>query len=300
MILGRTISFALGAAMLLGVSVGGVHARDLEVAVPTEATSVDPAAMINPNNATISLHIFETLIRRNPDMSLEPGLAVSWKKLDDLTWEFKLRDGVKWHDGSDFTADDVIATVNRIGKLEVPVSFRLYTRNIETMNAPDPHTVVFKTKTPDPTLFGKLSFIFITRASAVDAGSESFDDGSMAIGTGPYRFEGFERGQKIVVAKFADYWGEPARFDKITFDTMPNETARAAALLAGDVDVMVNVAPDNVPQLKSNPDINVSVGPQDRVIAMWFNFGDTTKCDQERRLGDGYQSVQGCAGAQGR
>lgn len=256
---------------------GPAMARDLRVAMPIEATSIDPAAMIQPYNGSVSLHLYDGLIRRKPDMTLEPGLATSWRSLDDTTWEFRLRKGVKWHDGSDFSASDVIATIDRIRALDVPVSFRLYTSTIATMTAVDPLTLRIKTQAADPLLPGKLSFLFITPAKVKAAPSADFNNGTAAIGTGPYRFTEYLPGQRIVFSKFAGYWGEPAQFDRIIFNTMPNEAARVAALLANNVDLVVDASPDSVAQLKANRDIHVSVGPQDRIISMFFNFGDTTK-----------------------
>ena len=152
---------ALGASLLLGTA---AQARDLRVALPLEPSSIDPAAMIAPYNGTISLHIYDGLVRRSPALRQEPGLATSWPALDDTTWEFELRKGVKWHDGSDFSADDVIATVDRIKALDVPLSFRLYTSTIASMAAVNPTTLRIKTNGPDPLLPGKMSFLFITPA----------------------------------------------------------------------------------------------------------------------------------------
>lgn len=264
------------AAIGLGLTAPAT-ARDLRVAMPIEASSIDPHALINPYNGSISLHLYDGLIRRKPDMTLEPGLATAWKALDDTTWEFELRRGVKWHDGADFTAADVIATIDRIKALDVPLSFRLYTSTIESMTAVTPTQLRIKTAGPDPLLPGKLSFIFVTPAKVKGSPSADFNKGTAAIGTGAYKFVEYVPGQRIVVAKNPAYWGEAPVFDRIVFSTMPNETARVAALLANNTDLILDAAPESVAQLKANRNVAVSVGPQDRVIGMFFNFGDTTK-----------------------
>jgi len=255
----------------------GAHARDLRVAFPIEASSIDPHAMIQPYNGSISLHIYDCLVRRKPDMTLEPGLATSWKPLDDTTWEFELRKGVKWHDGADFTAKDVIATVDRIKALQVPISFRLYTGTIESMTAVGPTTLRIKTTTPDPLLAGKLSFIFITPEKVKNAPSAEFNAGTAAIGTGAYKFSEYAPGQRITLARNVNYWGEAPQFHRIIVSTVPNETSRVAALLGNNTDLILDASPESVAQLKANRSLSVAVGPQDRVISMWFNFGDTTK-----------------------
>ncbi len=272
---GRRMALALvvaSAAICLPAS-----ARDLRVAMPIEATSIDPAAMIQPYNGSISLHLFDGLIRRRPDMKLEPGLATAWKPITDTTWDFELRQGVKWHDGSDFTAADVIATIERIKALDVPVSFRLYTSTIDLMTSPNPHTLRIRTSVPDPLLPGKMSFLFITQAKAKTATSAEFNSGAAAIGTGPYKFTEYVPGQRMVFSKFPGYWGGAPAFDRIIFSTVPNEASRVAALLSNGSDLIIDLSPDSVGQLKTNKALNVAVGPQDRVISMFFNFGDTTK-----------------------
>lgn len=268
---------ALAAACVLSFSLTPALARDLRVGMPIETTSIDPAAMVVPYNASISLHLYDGLIRRAPDMALQPGLATAWKAVDDTTWEFTLRPGVKWHDGSDFTAADVIATIERIKALDVPVSFRLYTSTITAMEAPEPLKLVVRTNGPDPVLPGKLSFLFIIPAKFKDAPSADFNSGKAAIGTGPYKFGEYVQGQRVVVQKFDGYWDKPAPFDRIVFRTVPNDAARVAGILANDVDAILDVPPGDVPQLKRNSALTVTVGPQDRVISFYSNFGATTK-----------------------
>jgi peptide/nickel transport system substrate-binding protein len=268
------VAAGVGAALALG---SAAHARDLRVAMPVEPTSIDPAAMVQPYNATISLHLYDGLIRRSPDMKLQPGLATAWKAVDDTTWEFELRKGVKWHDGGDFTAADVIATVDRIKALNVPVSFRLYTSTIATMTAPNPNALRITTNGPDPLLPGKMSFLFITPAKVKGSTSAEFNAGSATIGTGPYKFTEYVTGQRIVMTKNPAYWGEAPAFDRIVFSMVPNEASRVAALLANNTDLVLDLSPDSVAQLKNNRNLNVSVGPQDRVIGLFFNFGDTLK-----------------------
>ncbi len=268
---------ALATACALAIIQSPAAARDLRVGMPIETTSIDPAAMVVPYNASISLHLYDGLIRRAPDMKLEPGLATAWKAVDDTTWEFTLRPGVKWHDGSDFTASDVIGTIERIKALDVPVSFRLYTSSITAMEAPEPLKLIVRTNGPDPVLPGKLSFLFIIPARFKDAPAADFNSGKAAIGTGPYKFGDYVQGQRVTVQKFDGYWDKPAAFDRIVFRTIPNDAARVAGILANDVDAILDVPPGDVPQLKRNSALTVTVGPQDRVISFYSNFGSSIR-----------------------
>src|SRR5258706_15295312 len=140
------------AAVLLLLSIAYATAADLSIAVGADVTSIDPHYHnLTPNN-NIAEHIFETLITKDPKSLLKPALAVSWKAVDELTWEFKLRNGVKFHDGSDFTAADVAFSIERPPILNSPTGFTVYTRPIIEKTIVDPYTIRLKYATPVPNL----------------------------------------------------------------------------------------------------------------------------------------------------
>ncbi|HSS65057.1 MAG TPA: ABC transporter substrate-binding protein, partial [Gammaproteobacteria bacterium] len=128
---------SLAAALLLTFA-GAVGARNLTIGLASEPTAMDPHFHnLGPNNSLLS-HLFDALVLQDENQSLVPGLAVSWRPLDDTTWEFKLRQGVKFHDGSPFTADDVVFTFQRAPDVEgSPSSFGTYTKGKEVVKIDD-------------------------------------------------------------------------------------------------------------------------------------------------------------------
>ena len=150
-------------------------AKDREVSIGLQAaiTSIDPHYHnLSPNNAMM-LHIFESLIARDPNGKLVPSLATSWKAVDDLTWEIKLRKNVKWHDGSPFTADDVVFTFKRIPNVpNSPSSFATFTKPIVDVKVVDPYTIILKTATPHVLMPSDLaSFYIVSRLLGENATS---------------------------------------------------------------------------------------------------------------------------------
>src|SRR5213595_3474371 len=129
----------------------GAVAANLTIGMGTDITAIDPHYHnLTPNN-TVASHIFGYLVERNEKSQPIPGLATEWKTVDPLTWEFKLRKGVKFHDGSEFTAADVVASIDRVPKVpNSPSPFTAYTKQIVKIETPDPYTVRFRTAAPYP------------------------------------------------------------------------------------------------------------------------------------------------------
>lgn len=267
-------------------------AQELRIGLSAEPSSIDPHFHnLGPNNA-LGRHIFDRLIEQDESQLLGPGLAVSWKATDPNTWEFKLRQGVKFSDGSDFTANDVIYTLCRVPRVEnSPSSFVIYTRAVTAATAPDPHTVILKTAQPHPLLPAELSTIAILSGKANGAGTveygakecknagtfpktEAFNSGEAAIGTGPYKLVRFTRGDRIVMETNPGHWGEKRAFGQVTFRTISSAGPRVAALLSGDVDLIENVPIQDLARIKANPGFAVSQGLSNRVIYLHFNFVD--------------------------
>ena len=276
----RLAAGAIAAALMSA----GAQAADLTIGVASEPSAMDPHYHnLGPNNA-IRVHFFDSLIIQDAQQRLTPGLAVSWAPLDDTTWEFKLRKGVKFHDGSDFTADDVIFTIERIPVVpNSPSPFTIYTKNIASWQTPDPHTIVFKTPKPHPLLPVELSTLGImsrtastaARKDGTDANlgvtTEQLNAGDGLVGTGPYKFVEFVKGDRLVMARNGDYWGKKEPWDTVTLKPITNDAARVAALLAGDVDAIEKPPTQDLPRLESDANVTVSSGLSNRVIYLHFD-----------------------------
>jgi len=190
---------------------------------------------LTPNN-NVGSHIFETLVAKDPRGRLKPALAESWRAVDELTWEFKLRRGVKFHDGTEFTADDVAATLDRVpGVPNSPSSFATYSRQITERIIVDPYTTRLKTAKPYPLMPNDMGTIMIIPARARNATTDDFNAGKATIGTGPFKFVRWQKGNRVELIRNDHYWGAKPAWDKVTFRIITSDPTRVAALLSGDV-----------------------------------------------------------------
>ena len=248
-------------ALFAAITVAAVPARaaDISIALSADVTSIDPHYHnLTPNN-NIAEHIFETLITKDARSRLRPALAESWRAVDDLTWEFKLRRGVKFHDGSDFTAQDVVFTLDRVPNVpNSPSSFATYSRQITEKIVVDSHTIRFKTATPYPLMATDMSTIFIVSARAAKgATTEDFNSGKATIGTGPFRFVRYAKGDRIELARNEAYWGAKPAWDKASLRLITSDPTRVAALLAGDVRAIENVPTADIARIAKSNDLTL-------------------------------------------
>ena len=248
-------------ALFAAITVAAVPARaaDISIALSADVTSIDPHYHnLTPNN-NIAEHIFETLITKDARSRLKPALAESWRAVDDLTWEFKLRRGVKFHDGSDFTAQDVVFTLDRVPNVpNSPSSFATYSRQITEKIVVDSHTIRFKTATPYPLMATDMSTIFIVSARAAKgATTEDFNSGKATIGTGPFRFVRYAKGDRIELARNETYWGAKPAWDKASLRLITSDPTRVAALLAGDVRAIENVPTADIARIAKSNDLTL-------------------------------------------
>lgn len=223
----RTLQVGL-VVFLIGLMTNVVSA--LEVTVGTQAEpAIDPHFLWLDTNVAYNSHIFDTLTGSDEDAKMQPGLALSWKPMDNnLTWEFKLRRGVKFHDGSDLTAEDVVFSINRIPK--VPNNTTPYTQNVRSivgMEIVDSHTVRLKTEQPDPVLPNRMRNVsIVSKKVAESATTADFKSGKAAIGTGPYKFAQYVPGDRYVLVRNDEYWGQRPAYDRVTFRIITENAAQ--------------------------------------------------------------------------
>ncbi|WP_132258982.1 ABC transporter substrate-binding protein [Paucimonas lemoignei] len=248
------------AGLLLSLGAGlPAHAAALRIGLAADVSTLDPHYLNIAPNIALASHMFDTLVAVNPDGQLVPGLAVSWRAVDATTWEFRLRSGVKFHDGTELTAEDVLFSLDRPATLvSSPGPFTSYTKQIVAKEAPDPHTIILKTARPYGPLPLDLSSIFIvSKKAALHAKTADFNSGKAAIGSGPFKLVQFLRGDRIELARNEFYWGEKPAWDKVSLRILTSNAPRLAALLAGDVDAIEGVPAAHIERIKADPNLHL-------------------------------------------
>ena len=211
-----------------------------------------------PNN-NVGNHIFETLVGKDARGRLQPALAESWRTIDDVTWEFKLRRGVRFHDGSEFTASDVAFSLDRLPTVpNSPSPFTTYSKQITEKIIVDPYTIRFKTAAPYPLMPNDMTTILIVSSRAAKgASTEDFNSGKATIGTGPFRFVRWQKGDRIELARYDGYWGPKSPWDRAVLRIITSDPTRVASLLAGEARAIENVPTADLARVMKQPDLSV-------------------------------------------
>ncbi len=230
---------------------GGV----LRIAVSSNLRFLDPARTTIGEEYILNQLMFNGLVRMREDQQVEPELAESWTFSEDLkTWTFRLRRGVRFHHGRAMTAEDVIATFRRVLDPSTASPVRTNYEMVEAMEAPDPHTVIFRLSYP----YGGFADILSDRQVKIIPADRIEELMTRPSGTGPFQFRSYAPGDRIVLARNPEYWeqGQP-RLDGVELRILPEMSVRIAALQAGDLDVVWDLGPENIRQLRDARNIRV-------------------------------------------
>ncbi len=231
---------------------GAAGAQTLTVAQGADPVSLDPHGENDQPSARVRVQIFETLVNHGYDLEIVPGLAKSWRQLDEVTWEFKLQDNVRFHNGDPFTAADVKYSFERIKELPSPAAFLL--DSVEEVVVVDAYTVKIVLSEPFAPILAHLahpSNAIVNRRSVEEAGD---DFGSqVAVGTGPFVFEDWVAGSHVTLIRNEEYWGEPAKAERLVIRGIPENTVRAIELETGGVDIAYNIDPMDELRLSGTP-----------------------------------------------
>ena len=250
---------------LFCLAVAHAGAAELRVGLSAETTSLYPNWFVTTGNQQIASHIFDNLVEMDANSIPQPGLAESWSPVDDRTWEFRLRHGVKFHDGTPFTADQVIATFDHSKTIEgVGAAAGAYLRG-KTYTKVDDYTIRIATAQPAPLLPNEMTVLYIyPRVAPV----EQFNTGEAAIGTGPYRLREWVKGSQIVLERNPSYWGKAPDWERVTFRLIGAGPTRIAALLNNEVDMINDVPPADISRLKTTPEVNVIMRSGERIMML--------------------------------
>ncbi|TMH53277.1 MAG: ABC transporter substrate-binding protein, partial [Betaproteobacteria bacterium] len=247
------------------------HGAELRIGLAADVTSMDPHFLAIAPNINIAWHVFDALTHVDEDTRLIPGLAVSWRALDATTWEFRLRRGVRFHDGAELTAEDVVFSIERT--LKVPNGqYGIFTRRIVGKEVVDAHTLRLKTATPYAMVPYDLNSVFIvSRKAAARSGPEDFDSGKAMVGTGPFRFVRFARGDRVELARNDDYWGAKPAWEKVAFRIVPTDPARLAALLSGELDAIEQAPTADLPRIRRDARLQIAQKVSWRTIFFYLD-----------------------------
>ena len=243
-----------------------------------DVNAMDPATRQETVQLSFLSNIYEPLARRNRALALEPALATSWDQTSPTVWRFLLRPGVKWQDGSPFTAEDVVFTLKR---LQSPnSSMRALMSPVKEARRIDDLTVEFETFLPDPILPQEQTNLLImskawceshNAVEPVTIGKEDNYALHNAMGTGPFKLVSREPDRKTVVEKNPLWWDKPEHnLDQVEFDVIGSAATRVAALLSGDVDMIYSVPPQDIARIKQTSGLKVLETPELRTIYLGF------------------------------
>ena len=233
--------------------------RELVVAQGGDISKFDPHFSTSSNDIRVSFNVFDNLVSRHPDSKLHPGLATEWKREGQTQWTFKIRPGVKWHNGDPFTAADAKFSLERTWDPKIATRVSTVFTTIDRIEAPDAATLVVHTKKPDPLLPARLAFYggqIVPQKYVEKVGGEEFN--AKPVGTGPVRFVSWTKDDKLVLEANPDYWGGRIEVDRVVVRSIPETAPRIASLLKGEVDVITQLPPDQEERVRGNASTKVA------------------------------------------
>jgi peptide/nickel transport system substrate-binding protein len=274
-----SMSALLALAIVLTTATPFADGKTLRWAGRGDMETADPHAQNETLSNNLNSLVYEFLVNHDRNLGLVPWLATSWEQVNPTTWRFKLRPGVRWHDGSAFTADDVVFSFDRAradaSRLRAIANAAGRVRRI------DPLTVEFTTPGPNPIMLEHLAMIHIMnrawceRNRAVKpldyAAKEGPTSARQAMGTGPYVLKTREPDVKTVLVRNPHWWGaKEGKFegnvDQVVYTPIASDATRVAALISGDVDLISDPPPQDVPRLARTPGIKLVEGIENRIV----------------------------------
>jgi peptide/nickel transport system substrate-binding protein len=252
--------------------------REARVGLQTETSSIDPHFALVGANQNVAQHIFDPMLGADLNLRPVPGLTSVTNPEPDI-WEFRIREGARFHDGTPVTAEDIRFSLERMPKVpNSPAPFIRMQGAVISMEIVDPRTIRLRSRGADPSVVLNAMTAYVVPAHvARDATTADFNSGRAAIGSGPWRFRGWQPGSSITLERNDDYWGEKPAFARASLRPLGNDAGRLAALLAGDLDLIDAVPPSEIARLRANPAVGISSSTSARMIYLALDqSGDTT------------------------
>ena len=267
-------------ALALAFALSGAHAASVRVANQGDALSLDPHSLNEAVQLSFLNNVFEALVTRGKDLKLMPSLAVAWRLKSPTVWQFDLRPGVVFHDGTPFTADDVLFSLERARGEGSDVRSQLGT--VKAVRKTGPLQVEIDTTAPNPILPDVITNILIVSKAWAEANNalrpvdrrRGIENAASfkANGTGPFRVRERQPGVRTVLGVHARWWGSrQSNLDEIVFVPIANDATRVAALLSGEVDVIDPVPLQDMARVKAAPGLQVQQTPESRIVFLGFD-----------------------------
>jgi peptide/nickel transport system substrate-binding protein len=261
----RNIAATILAAMAAGAPMAAAQTitpGQLVIGTKLELPTLDPHFFNSFATNSSLRQVFDTLTERDPTLAVRPNLAASWRLVDPLTWEFTLKEGVRFHDGNPFTLADFVATMRRIPNVpNSPALFSPFIRPIRAAEMEGARTLRLTTHEPTPLLPEMLGGVYIIQARFETASTQDFNDGRAVIGTGPYRLAQWQRGDRLILTRNEAYHGGAPPWAQVTERILARDSARVAALLSGEVDAIDLVPPADKARIITDRRFVLTGGP---------------------------------------
>lgn len=247
----------------------GASTKDtLVVAVAEDLTSLDPQAIVNQKSFSVYCNLYENLVRYNAEtQEVEPCLATEWEQVDDLTYHFKLREGVKFHDGNTMTSEDVIFSFQRAKESGVVSTYLSF---IDSVEADGEYAVTMRISSPYAQIYQALSnpsAVIVSKAAVEKYGD---DFAKNPVGTGAYQLVEWRAADSVTLTSFADYWGEPAKTKNVEIRIIPEGSQRTIMLENGEVDIACAILPNDAARVEENADLNMIHEPGYKCMLLYF------------------------------
>lgn len=270
------------AALLGGVALAPVQAATLRWAAQNDILTLDPHSQNHATTNAILMHSYEGLTRYSATYEVEPALATKWTNISPTQVRFELRKGVKFHDGSPFTADDVVFTFARIKQPQG--TMQIYVTGINEIKKVDDHTIDMILAAPNPILLRNIiDFRIMSKSWAEKNRSTNVQDykakeenyaSRNVNGTGPYQITAWAPDQRITMKRNPNWWDKhTGNIDEVVYTPIKSDTTRVSALIAGDVDMLTDLPTQDVAKLRQDPKLKVVDGPEVRTIFIALDQG---------------------------
>lgn len=245
------IILAIFVILLLTINLTGLAQDQIVIALQGEPTTLDPQFADDGNMRPVSDNVFDKLlVLDGKTLQPIPCLAIEWERVSDITWQFTLRENVKFHNGEPFTAEDAIYSIKRIidpaFKSQIAGNFSTI-KDAKIINS---NTILIITNGPDPILLKRLTLLDIVNKKYMESSPDNIIN-TKPVGTGPYQVIEWNRGEEIKIEKFNDYWGQKPNIQNVTYRFIQENSTRLAALKAGEINLAVNMLPEYLEQLPS-------------------------------------------------